>query len=91
MIRRILTRARDRRGFSLIELMIVVNLMGILTLIAIPSYMGLKDKANDGANKANLKSAQTAIYSYFQDNQTYSGMTLNSLRDRSNPVMNFLA
>ena len=80
MIRRRLTaRARDRRGFTLIELLIVVNILGILTLIAIPSYMGLKDKAADGASKANLKNAQTAIYAYFQDNQTYTGLTLTSL------------
>ncbi len=79
MIRRIIARARDPRGFTLVELMIVVNILGILSLISIPSYMGLKDKASDSAAMGNLRNARTAINAFWQDNQTYSGLTLNAL------------
>lgn len=74
------TRLRGQKGFTLIEMMIVVNILGILTLIAIPAYMTLKGRAEDGANKANVRNVLTLIDAYFQDNQTYSGMTLASLQ-----------
>jgi prepilin-type N-terminal cleavage/methylation domain-containing protein len=71
---------RSERGFTLIELMIVVNIVGILSLMAFPSYMALKNRATDNSNKANLRTALIAIDAYFQDNNnTYTGMTLNGL------------
>lgn len=59
--------------------MIVVNIIGILSLVAIPSFMTMKQKAEDGSNKANLRNARTAINAYWQDNQTYAGLTLAGL------------
>lgn len=79
VITRVITRARDRRGFTLVELMIVVNILGILSLISIPSYMGLKNKASDAAAMGNLRNARTVINAYWQDNQSYAGLTLNGL------------
>jgi prepilin-type N-terminal cleavage/methylation domain-containing protein len=72
-------RLAAEQGFTLVELMIVVVILGILTLIAFPSYISIKGRATDNANKANLRNAVTAIDAFFQDNQGYSGMTLNSL------------
>jgi type IV pilus assembly protein PilA len=69
----------DERGFTLIELMIVVVILGILTTIAIPSYMSFKGRAQDSANKANVRTALNAVESFYQDNSTYSGMTLAAL------------
>ena len=72
-------RLRAEQGFTLIELMIVVVILGILTMIALPSYLSLKNRAVDSANQANVGSIIAPIASYYADHQTYVGMTLGGL------------
>jgi type IV pilus assembly protein PilA len=71
---------RDEKGFTLIELLVVVIILGILTAIAIPSYLSFKGRANDAAAKANVRSIIPSIESWFADNNTYVGMTLDTLK-----------
>ena len=58
----------------------VVIILGILTAIAIPSYLSFKGRANDSAAKANVRSILPSIESYFADYNTYATMTLDSLQ-----------
>jgi type IV pilus assembly protein PilE len=67
-------------AFTLIELLIVMNIIGILTMLAAPSYLSFKDRASKSAAKANVRNASEAISAYYQDNQTYVGMDLTKLR-----------
>jgi len=67
--------ARDEKGFTLIELLVVMIILGILTAIAIPSYLSFKDRANQSAASANVRSIVPDIESYYADNNTYAGMT----------------
>jgi type IV pilus assembly protein PilA len=76
MIQRIRTRldGNSEQGFTLIELLVVIIIIGILLAIAVPSYLGFRDRAANNAAKANLRAALPAAEAFYSDNGTYAGM-----------------
>ena len=58
-----------RQGFTLIELMIVVAIIGILAAIAIPKFADLINKSKEGATKGALSSVRNALQVYYGDNE----------------------
>ena len=61
---------RNQKGFTLIELMIVIAIIGILAAIAIPEFTVYKAKSYNASSKSDLKNAYTAAQAYFTDNPT---------------------
>jgi type IV pilus assembly protein PilA len=61
---------RNQKGFTLIELMIVIAIIGILAAIAIPQFTVYKAKGFNAVSKSDLKNAYTAAQAYFTDNPT---------------------
>src|SRR2546428_7639290 len=63
-----------QKGFTLIELMIVVAIIGILAAIAIPNFIKFQARSKQSESKSNLKAAYTAEKAYYQEKDTYSNL-----------------
>jgi type IV pilus assembly protein PilE len=68
---RLIATRRHRRGFTLIELMITVAILGILTAVALPMYRGYMVRGKLVAGTNALAAQRTAMEQYYQDNRTY--------------------
>jgi type IV pilus assembly protein PilA len=81
MLKRIRQRldGNTEQGFTLIELLVVIIIIGILLAIAVPSYLGFRDRAANSSAKANLRAALPAAEAYYSDNGTYVGMDATDL------------
>ena len=73
MIGLIRSRLGNEEGFTLVELMVVVLIIAILVAIAIPTFLGARESAQDRAAQSDLRNALTAEKVFYVDNEVYTG------------------
>jgi type IV pilus assembly protein PilA len=67
-------------GFTLIDVLVTIAILGVLIAIAIPGFIGFVDRANETAAQSDLRAAVPAVETFYSDNGTYTGMTIAALR-----------
>jgi len=87
---RYMTRvSRDEAGFTLVELMVVVLIIAVLLAVAIPTFLQMRERAQDVAAKSSVRITLTDAKSFTADNDSYLLVTSASLA-ASEPSLTFV-
>ena len=79
---------KKNNGFTLIEILVVVTIIGLLTLVAVVSYSAFLKQARDAKRKADLEQIRAALEMYRSNNDNYISSSRNT--NCSNAVFNYL-
>lgn len=71
MIKKLLSRLKSQKGFTLLELLIVISIIGILATLVVVNLGGARGSARDAQRMSDLKTIQTALEAYFNDYGCY--------------------
>jgi len=74
-------RLTDEQGFTILEILVVLTILGILLAISVPSYLSFEQRASARTAQSNLRAALPSVEAYYEDNQNYSAMTTAALEE----------
>jgi type IV pilus assembly protein PilA len=72
-------KRRGQRGFTLIELVVVLAILGILIALAVPRYLGARKNALVAEGDNMLQEVKTLSWAYYQQYSTFAGITLGAI------------
>jgi type IV pilus assembly protein PilA len=88
MLRKLSERIHsEEKGFTLIELLVVILIIGILAAIAIPAFLGQREKAQDANAKTQARNAATAMESIYTEDQTYGNGDMLAAAQQVEPTL----
>jgi general secretion pathway protein G len=73
--------AAEQAGFTLIELVVVILILGIMVSISVPAYLKLQERADKSAAMTNVRAVTSDVEAYYADNGTFNGISATVLHN----------
>lgn len=91
MFKALVKKSRDNKGFTLIELMVVIAILAILALILVPRFKGFTDDARDAADEATSRTIETAVISLLANGKLKGTgeITITGATDTTSSTINY--
>lgn len=77
---------KSQRGFTIVELLVVIVVIAILVALTLPNLFGLQRRARDDTRKNDLKNIQQALETYYNDNNAYPDAVADLVTEYINAI-----